>query len=430
MRIFGSWACTMLLLAFSTTGPAALGVAEAQVTTSPAVPQSVEFRTKSLKLPARRAIENGEMFAFRANGTIDTLPANASKFGLKAGEFLMGRVRVDPSPLDPQILNELALPKSVVIPAGTITRDFPLILVENTRGPGGDSRLHQLQPYIAYSPLQFEPAGRRFAGRIHVGLRVVGQSEGGPIPLNTRIGFTLVADADSIEPSRLEFTEGNGAPVAVRLATSQSLDSVTVKMTRDDVPGVQAIESVPLTSVLWFENPPTQLQGYGLERRTLSLTVLGRRLATPLDVAVSANEGLVEPASVRLMPAAAATVSLTADALGPIQVSALGPGVQAAVIRIQSTPPLRFLLAALLGAFLGAAAGYLLASDKSKAAGLRSVLGAVLGGLLGVVIAIALGLNVTFLQGAGPLNTTGAVFAFAAGGAFGGLTLVNQFKTG
>lgn len=31
MRIFGSCACTMLLLAFSTTGPVALGVAEASV---------------------------------------------------------------------------------------------------------------------------------------------------------------------------------------------------------------------------------------------------------------------------------------------------------------------------------------------------------------------------------------------------------------
>ena len=417
MRIIGRSACTALLLALSTASSAVPGVLGAQgIIDRPSLAKSFRIRKSALSLPARQAIETGQMLTVSANGMFDTIPSRATEIRLQPGEMLMGRVSAASTPVDPATLIDLARRTGVPISDSVVASDFPLILLDKSAG--------ELRPYVFGSMLQFEQNSRRFAGRVHIGLRMVGGAASGPMPLETPIRFTLVTDADSIDPSRLEFREANGAPTAVTLATGTSLDSVIVRMTRDDAQGYEVTTGVALSSVLYFEGPPRRLQGFGLEKRTLSLAVRGRRLTAPVVVAVSADAGVLDSSAVHIEPGGVATVSLTADALDTIRLSASGQGVGPTMIKIESTLPIRFSLAALLGALLGAATAYFSASGKKAAANWKLALGAGLGGLIGVVVGIGLGLNVTFFQTSGPINTTLAVLALAALGAWGGLKIV------
>lgn len=422
MRIMGRSAGAALLLAFATVFSAAPGVVEAQnVIDRPALATSFRIRKRALSLPARKAIESGQMLMVSADGVFDTIPTRATEIWLKSGDALMARVSAASTPVNPATLIELANRTGVTTQADVVASDFPLILLDNAAG--------ELRPYVLAPPrLRYEPDSRRFAGQVLIGLRVVGGTATDPVPLASSIRFTLVTDADSIEPARLEFREGNGAPFAVTLATGASLDSVVVRMTRDDLPDYEVTTAVALPSVLYFEGPPRRLQGFGLEKRTLSLSVLGRRLSAPVVVAVSADAGVLESGSVLIEPGGVAAVSLMADALDTIRLSASGQGVGPTVIKIESTWPIRFLVAALLGAILGGATAYFTARGKNEAANWKLALGAGLGGLIGVVAGIGLGLNVTLFQTSGPINSTLAVLAFAALGAWGGLKIMPSSK--
>ncbi len=380
----------------------------------------------SLPAAVARRLERGELLAVRVDGEIEPVAPTATAITLRPGESITGRLDAARQISDQGVLDALTaragLGKETVVEA----IDLPFYTLE---APSDGQPVRELRPYILKSHLPYDSSRRRFAGRVHVGVRVIGGAiAAGPQPLEHKVAFTLATDADEVLPARLEFVRGNDAPLEVSLATSVSIDSVWLRLSRDDIADGDVSTGILLQRVLIIESPPRVLQGFGLESRRLQLAARGAGLSDSIRVTVSADAGIVTPTAVTIPREGSAEVTLKSDALGPITLTASAQRVAGTSATVVSVFPWRFVIATLLGLLVGAGASYLWLSGRKEEVNSLLFFGAMLGGLVTAAVAIGLKLNVTAFEYSAPLETSVALFALAALGSLIGVTVTWNTK--
>jgi hypothetical protein len=344
----------------------------------------------------------------------------ASFIALPAGGVVVARTDTVGRIVDGQLRERLLARVGGAGSENAVVSDVPLEFLSTSES----SAATQLwQPYLVHpDQLTYDPRGRRFIGEVAVGLRTV---LGGSGRLEGKIGLMLLSDA-SIAPSAITFTAADLAPKRVRVETVMRSDAVVLRLHANGTPDQDVRYSLRLPSVLHFENPPSRVQGLGLERRKVLIGVAGAALTKPVTVTVGAGNADVVPRQVTLQPGAGgAEVTVTADALGAFLLTATAEGVFGAEARIEAKPPIRFLLAVLLGSLVCALYWHVFRRPRKGTAVRRFAL-SFLGGLLFAVVWIGLEINLTLLPVDGVIYSTIGVFAFAAVGGVTGSTFGNR----
>ncbi|MES2525344.1 MAG: hypothetical protein V4617_21815 [Gemmatimonadota bacterium] len=304
-------------------------------------------------------------------------------------------------------------------PAATELEAVSEIPIDFVEPVGGSGEIRTWRPYVVHpARLRYvDRDGGRAEGSVLVGLRSVTT----PGALQGRIGLSIVTDA-SVEPGAVSFTAEDAEPKRIVVESSLNALSVVLHVHANGAPEDDVRVNLRLPSVLNFENPPRNLQAFGLERRRLVLTVTGAPLTSPVTVSLSAGNATVEPRNVLLHPGSTAEAYVTADATGPLEITATATGLASATAPLTADPPVRYGIAILLGALLGGVFAGLARREQQPLAWQALVL-STLGGVIAAALWIGLSVNITGIPVGKVVFSTIAVFAFAALGGASGSTI-------
>jgi hypothetical protein len=398
LRRFAAAACASLVLAVRAA--AAQGVPAEAGTGGQAEAQAHTVTRADLPEAFRASLDEGRL-ARVAPGRTDTVDPTGN-VSIRPGELLATRTG--------------AAAEAEAAPGGRARWRLPFAYLGFDRAL---TRTTTYRPtYIPERRLQYRAADDRFVGSFLIGLQDLADPAA-ESELTAAVRLRLAGDADSMSPADVELRRTNTQLERVSVFARNVSDSLRVLI----VPGFDpsgVTVWLPVEPALAFEQPPTRIQGLGVESATL---VLGTRGVGPRDsfvARVSADRpGL---AANRLVVAdGGGTVQLRSRGVGAVTVAAAAPGFRSAQVTIRYDWPLLFLCAALAGGALG---GLLAAVHAGRRRSTASTLRYVWRGLLiGLVAAVAyFGIGINLLQfdvGVQRFNEI-AVFAFAMlGGLFG-----------
>jgi hypothetical protein len=352
-----------------------------------------------------------------------TASTPATRIQVPTGGLIIARTDSVGAEVQGALREDLLRRSATVSPEMTFVVDIPIDIVSPI-GSSGDA--DTWRPYVVHPDrLGYEQPAALFAGTVIVALR---NTSGSSRPISGSVDLTLLADA-TIEPTSVIFKDGDIGPRLVRVATNRNGDDVVLRVHATGAPDDDVQVRLPLPTVLRFENPPKRIQAFGLERRRLVIGTAGAPLREPITVRFGEGDAKVEPASRTLEPGGSAEVTLLADEPGVFKITASSDAAISAEATIDARPPLRFLVAMLLGAFVGAFYLHLFRKPKKGTAFRRFAL-ALLGGFIFAAVWIALEVNLTILPLTGVVYSTMAVFAFSAVGGVAGSTLGSLVRSG
>jgi hypothetical protein len=358
--------------------------------------------------------------ALKASPTARILRANATTrlpagdvVALKPGEFLAARSPAPPQPRD-TAPGRFVLPVRLlgVDAAGEILDARPTVTIEG----GG---------------LVFDPGHNTFTGSVFVGLE---EPTAAPArPLGRRVLLLVTASQGTASPPQVALDHTSLPYRRVRLAApSAAQDSVVLHIRTDFDPGPMDVPVPVLRSVLSVSVTPRRINGFGLEATTVGV----RAEPAPPRAAVllTAGRGSIEPAVVQLDSGGIATASLRSAGTGLDTVEARGESMKSASATVDYVFPWAFLVAAIVGGFVGGLVRELLLVTGAGAAVRfgRFVLGWLAFILIGVVVVVAwavgidlLGIRLAAVYGEGLVAVIAALpgllplFRGAKGGALG-----------
>lgn len=290
---------------------------------------------------------------------------------------------------------------------------------------GLDSAGHapEFEPmYIPEGGLQYVAASDRFVGDFLIRLALL-HGNGDSIALEHAVDITLGGDADSIVPRTLTFRSAGGMYQRVHVVARNPRDSLRVQVVPQfDANGVSIWLRVQPALVI--ERPPASIEGYGIETATLVIGTRGLTSRDSIDVTLSADRGTLGTHALRIGPGGGTVTLRSGGGLGLATVRATSAMLATADATIRYAMPVRFILAAAVGALFGGGYAEMRRKRRSTARlAARRVITAILGAVLATAIYVGLGTMLLPITSAVPLGNEVAVFAFAAFGAIVGLKL-------
>ena len=271
---------------------------------------------------------------------------------------------------------------------------------------------------LAGKRLAYDAKQNTFVGSIWLGVNeIVGGRP--PRTLMTPVDFEIL-DADTAEPAEIHVAR-TGAPYQQVQLHVAAAEDAKVNIASSLAPDPFALP-LPLNPTLLIRASDDPIEGLGLGTSIVSVTAIG--LANPKGRPVifqKLGAGSINPRQTFLDEKGMASTELRSDWLGGAQVAATLPGLAQASIGVDFRPPYGTMLAAFLGALVGAAirvgSSQLRGSEAARAIGVS-----VLVGIL-VFALYAIGVNVLPIK---PTVTQGAilVFAISALGAFLGVSVL------
>jgi hypothetical protein len=336
---------------------------------------------------------------------VDTTRVAATGFQLDQGTFAAlqtgERIRVVPGPLPARgpAANDapfLALPIRLVTPDATLSGTWVLRPV-----------------FKVATRLRWEPDSGVFRGAIFLAVEdSLRRSESRPLP--TPVRFQLLAEADRVQPDRIELKHTNFPLQRIDVATRNVSDSMRLQIVPEfDLSGVEVW--LPVEPSLVLQATPRRIQGWGVGSARVSVRVIGASARARNVVGLTASNGDLETDTVTTGGAAIGSTRLRSSGIGPVTVTATAPGFSEAVSTIEFVWPIFFLLAALLGGvFGGLAAAAQNKKGRRRARWAEFAMKGVFAGGLAALAWYALGVNLLDINVGMPRFNELAVFAFAA----------------
>jgi len=283
---------------------------------------------------------------------------------------------------------------------------------------GGEMRYRPVA-VVEGGAARFDPASRLFTGTVSLGLQPVPPSVAGDLPQPVRL--YVVSDADHTDPANV-MLERVGLPFrAVSLSAAAPPNALTVRVRTDVDPDAVTV-SVPVQRpqlVLWVS--PAQIQGLGLEVSQIVVRAVGLVSYASMTVTLATDRGSLDSLVIPLDAQGIGRSSIRSISAGQAHIRAECPPFQAAEVVVVFLWPWAFLVAALLGGAVGAAARELAQKHAKREEGVGLLRSSVAAVLAGVVVAAAWAIGVNLL-GASPAARAGeaVVFVLAALGAYAG----------
>ncbi len=286
----------------------------------------------------------------------------------------------------------------------------------------------EFRPHLYSAGLMFNADSGRFEASVHLELRSR-ENPNRRIPLPEPVRLRFLSEARDLRPDALSLEIGNGEPSVLHLRAPVSAESVSVRVftSLDTVASVLWLRPQP---TLILQEPPDEVEGYGVEGRTLTVRLAGPPRRDTVTVSF-VGKGSFDPREVTVVPGrSTAETRVSFDRLGRFTVQATAPGFGDGSAVIAAVPPMRSLTAALLGAVVGAAFMLLRQPSRTRRGRLARLAAlALLGALIATAAYIGLGVNLLQLTIDRPLTSSLAIAAFAALGAALGTLLAGRTKT-
>jgi hypothetical protein len=278
--------------------------------------------------------------------------------------------------------------------------------------------------YLPEGQLQFVADSNDFEGVFLVGIQRLDTTDATGLEDSVAVAFG--GDPDLISPRSLTFHDV-GEMLPVRVVAKNPHDSLMVEiMPGSNPPGTSVW--IRVAPALAFETPPTSIEGYGIETATLVIGTRGTNAKDSIELMIGSDRGNLSARTLTVGPSGGIVTLQSAGALGPVTVRARSNQYGTAEATIRFVPPVRFALAALLGAILGSVYAQTRAKRTSSdgattatASRAKMIAAGALGAVLATAIYVALGIALVPGVGKVPLVNEAAVFAFAAFGGMAGL---------
>lgn len=203
---------------------------------------------------------------------------------------------------------------------------------------------------LLLNDLRYQEATHRFEARVAVALSNP-DSPQERLRLEQPLALLVSANADEVEPAKVEIN-GLGDPQIVRIATASPaspfyVSAGTIGSSGDkiEIP----VERLPLT----VEAAQQQIEGWGLARTTLQVSVPGQIQAGTHAISLSTTRGEIVPTPVLLDATGHGSAQLRSDGTGTASITAAGEPYAQAMTTVRFQTPINFLIAAGIGALVG-----------------------------------------------------------------------------
>jgi hypothetical protein len=193
-----------------------------------------------------------------------------------------------------------------------------------------------------------------------------------------------------ITPRRIEIDHLNIPSSEITLAQRSLSDSARLRIiTASNLEGYETY--IHVESPLSINCEKKSLQGYGIQKAPITVTLSGPQSSDSVDIRFRVNRGSVDPATLRLTTNQSETVYLRSEGVGQAEISAFAPDFKSNTAEILYIFPKTFLIFAFLGGILGVAGKYL--QSGSKKFSLKTWVGGILFGFLAVGVWYVMGIN-------------------------------------
>lgn len=281
-----------------------------------------------------------------------------------------------------------------------------------------DGQEVRFRPVIETSGgLALTGSGSRFQGRVYVGLRD-NNDPSASYKLPQPVSLLVTAQADELMPRQLSIDHTNLPFAEVTIASADPPDptdlnliaSGTAERATISLPVIRPrVELLPVRS---------RIQGLGLETSTISVRAVGVPDPGGRVVFVTSDLGSVDPSQVQLDAQGVGTTTIRSVSFGQATIRAESSPLAPAMVSIQFSWPIAFLLASVIGGLTGS--GLALLQKGGRKRSLRTVL--IRGVLTGIVMVALYAIGVNLLPIHPTANAGEALaFAIAAVGGFVGL---------
>ncbi|NHN36234.1 TIGR04086 family membrane protein [Pseudomaricurvus alcaniphilus] len=293
---------------------------------------------------------------------------------------------------------------SVVEQAGATVwqSQYRVLMPKSEREP---DQLWTLRPIVrVLNALQYDEGKRQFSARLSIG--VVDESE--PRlrrPLAAPFMIDVASDSlRSISPQSMQFDRSalfKTVDVFDNAPTEPA--SVRILLAGDDATGSEVELPVRRPSLQLSLNP-TRILGMGLETTQLTVNAVGLREPEGMTISLGTDHGRFQQPILVLNAQGFATTTLRSAGLGQASIEAGGSPFTTTSANVTFALPWTFLLAVILGGFIGA-----LATRGGRAHWLNSTVTGVATGMIAAVL-YAVGVNVVGFE---PVAQVGEAVTFA-----------------
>ncbi len=314
---------------------------------------------------------------------------------------------------------------------GTVRWVAPLHVVGAT--PAGDSVSLRAEVLLANDGLRFQSATGDFSGNLLVGL-VDEVSPGNSRALGRSFDMQLIGAVDGFAPDHFALDHTNQPFIKIVVRSRTPPDSIKISL-------LPSFDPTPLDLWVPVQRPaltlratPPRIMGFGLEAADLTVQVPpGAADSTIVAVLTSEPHGRPDPEQVRVLGRGAGVASIRSSSLGLTTVRAEAPPLQPATAVVEFVWPWGFLIAAVLGGFVGAIVRETRdrGGNRRASAPIRVGGNTVVGMLVGIIVAVAYAVGINVLDVKPVVNAGEAgVFVLAALGAIGGAAVFQKLVPG
>jgi hypothetical protein len=262
--------------------------------------------------------------------------------------------------------------------------------------------------------LRYDSRRNAYVGTIRMGVRDTLNATR-PRLLSPAVRFSIVANADSVTPERIEIGETNVFSTSARLSTARRDAAMRVTVWPDfSDRGIDLWIPYRRDTLLVTVDRP-RVDGLGLESAVITVAVPPGALAPEDSVAVmlQASRGSFDVQTVYPKGTTPATARLRSDGIGALTVTASAPTLDAGTSRMEFTIPTGLLSGGLIGALMGSGLITLRERRRSASRNLGAIIGS--GLLAGIVVAIVIAIGVMKLPGLDLPSGSGSLVALLAG---------------
>jgi len=301
------------------------------------------------------------------------------------------------------------------------TRAYSIPETYYARLDGTDEQVVLSPVLISESPMRYNKNSHLFQGLLLVILEESGQSQSKK--LSQPVSFAVASDADEVVPKDASIDHSNFPPLEIRFASLNPSDSVQLTfITSTNPQGYR--KYLPVEPILSVEAADTVLEGFGIERTNITVTMKPPGSGQVHALHISSSLGSLDPEEIHLVRGQAST-HLRSEGIGNARVTLTSPDFSPAELNITCVFPWSFLSVAFVGGIVGGIVRKLV-----RKSGLISSI--VVGVLWGLIVAVAwagVGLNLLSLPLPSYVNEA-VVFVLCALAALIGPTMKTKSALG